>query len=275
MAHTSDDSRSGTFQVGYEPFQLDLDSQLGNVDIAVVPKSDEIHWTVRGASPAAEKVEVSFDGDVLRVSTGHLQKLTFLDYIVKTISSNDSVDIELTLPQNLRNAVLRLEMGNLRIHGATFGPATISSGKGNVEIESFADAELAVAAGFTRVPSGGTAGSVKTGVGNISVGMGSGVRLESGMGNVRVDHLVGDARLKTGTGDVLVREISWGNLEANAGVGEIKIGVPRGTAALLDCSSGLGEVKSELRENAAPEPDAPHAEIRCKSGVGGVSIRYA
>lgn len=275
MTQASDGFRSGSFPAGFQPFELDLDSQLGNVDIAVAPEADEIRWSLQGNAYATEKVEVSFDGDILRVSTGHQQKFNFLDYIVKTISNNDSVDIQLVLPQNLRNATIQLEMGNLRIHGATFGPATISSGKGNVEIESFADAEMAVAAGFRRVPSGGTAGSVKTGVGNIFVGVGSGVRLESGVGNVQVDHLIGDARLKTGTGDVIVRTMAWGQLQANSGVGEIKIGVPRGTAALLDCSSGLGEVKSELQEDAAPDPEAPHAEIRCKSGVGGVSIRYA
>ena len=275
MENQTNGARSGFYPVGYEPFELEIESQLGDVDIAVVPESDEIHWSLRGSEAATEKVEISFEGSVLRVSSGQRRKLNMLGYIVNSLSSNDSVDIRLTLPQNLKNATVRIEMGNLRIHGATFGPATISSGKGNVEIESFADAEMAVAAGFTRVPSGGRAGSVKTGLGNVFIGVGSGARLESGVGNVQVDHLIGDAWMKAGTGDIIVKKMAWGELEANAGVGDVKIGVPRGTAALLDCTSGLGEVKSELRGGGEPEPDAPHVEIRGKSGVGNVSIRYA
>ncbi|MFT0848320.1 DUF4097 family beta strand repeat-containing protein [Actinomycetaceae bacterium L2_0104] len=275
MENQTNGARSGSYPVGYEPFELELESQLGDVDIVVVPESDEIRWSLEGSDAAAAKVEVSFEGNVLRVCSGQRRKLNVLGYIVNSLSSNDSVDIRLTLPQNLKNATIKIEMGDLRIHGAAFGPATISSGKGNVEIESFANAEMALAAGFTRVPSGGEAGSVKTGLGHVFIGVGSGARLESGVGNVQVDHLIGDAWMKAGTGDIIVKKMAWGELDANAGVGDVKIGVPRGTAALLDCTSGLGEVKSELRGGGEPEPDAPHVAIRGKSGVGNVSIRYA
>ena len=267
-------TRSESFMVGHEPYALDIDNTLGNVDITVVPGLDEIRWELKGEQRNVDGAEVSFDGDTFRVSTGQ-HRSSILGRLVRTISIDDGVDVRLELPEKMRNAVLKLDMGNLRIRGGAFGPASIVTGKGNVDIEDFTGLENPEGFGAHRVSSRAVMGSIKTGMGNISVGIAAGVILETGAGNIEVDHLIDGGKMEVGTGNVVVEKMSCGKLDASSGLGNIDVGIPYGTPALLDCSSGLGKVRSELQGGSEPEPDAPYVEVHGETGVGNVSIRYA
>ncbi len=266
-------TRSERFAVGQEPYALNIDNPLGNVDITVVPGLDEIRWELKGEQRVIDGVEVSFDGDTFRVLTEH-HRFSILGRLVRTISSDDGVDVRLELPEKMRNAVLKLDMGNLRIRGGAFGPASITTGKGNVEIEDFTCSEN-LEFDSNLVSPRGVAGSIKTGMGNISVGIAAGVTLEAGAGNIEVDHLIDGGKVEVGTGNVVVEKLSFGKLDASSGLGNIDVGVPYGTPALLDCSSGLGKVRSELQGGGEPEPGAPYVEVHGETGMGNVSIRYA
>ena len=256
-------ARSGTFDTGGNPYVLELKNTIGNVDVVVDPDSTTIDWELFGTEEAANKIEVSFFDGVLKIIS-HEKKGNMGGRLWRSLKRTVGVNMVVRLPDNVTASTVEVSVGNLTVRGGSLGLAEITSSTGDVSVSYCAGSE------DVDCPS-----RIKSGIGDVFVGIGSRIQVDCGVGEASVESLHGDARVKVGTGEIKIKRFTGGSLTASAGVGDVEIRVPRGTAAYLDCSSGIGDVDSTLEITGEPDVDAPRVAIAAKTGVGDVTIAYA
>lgn len=167
-----------------------------------------------------------------------------------------AIEVSVQLPVGSRVAA-SCGMGTVRGNGP-LGHSQIKTGLGDIHVERAVSARLT------------------TGMGDIEIGHVDGqADLSTGSGDIRAGELHGPVLIKNANGDVRVGAVSRGSVDARTGFGRIDIGVPRGTAAWLDLGTGYGEVCNGLERSGPPAPGEPSVQVRARSGYGDITINPA
>jgi DUF4097 and DUF4098 domain-containing protein YvlB len=115
-----------------------------------------------------------------------------------------------------------------------------------------------------------------TGGGNVSIGeIGGALHCTTGAGHINVRKVQGKATCETQGGDISIHH-AGGAVEANTGGGGVRVGTAGGP---VSATSGGGEIVVEkaggavtIKNMAGPVQVASAAGVRCESASGGVSL---
>lgn len=205
-----------------------------------------------------------------------------------------SSGVDATVHVPLHSAVhVKSTSADVDLLGA-LGDVHVSTGSGDVRVDSAADLTIRTGSGDVTVDSVAGRCDAKSASADVSIGTvaGDGDVL-SGSGDVEIDMIAGRLAIKSGSGDVIVksggdsvdamtgsgdvelRRIDHGKVKAKTGSGDIAIGVASGTAAYLNILTVSGDVHSELDGAQAPSDGDLTAEINVMSGSGDVILQRA
>ena len=238
------------------PISLELDLVVADVRIEAGDRADTV-VEVRPSDPSKRDDAGAAERTRVENTAGRLLVRTPRGWrTYSPFGYGGAIEVRVELPAGSR-VVAKASMGAIRCTG-TVGDSQIKTGLGDINVERAAAARLT------------------TGMGDIEIGHVAGqADLNTGSGEIRAGELCGPAVLKNANGDVRVAAVAGGVVEARTGFGRIDIGVPDGTPAWLDLGTGFGEVRNGLDRSGPPAPGEASVEVRAKSGYGDITINRA
>jgi len=233
--------------------------------------------------PEADEVEISMDGDSLRI-IGPKRGSGFF-------GKDSDLDVEVTLPTDSNLAVKtgsadidvdgqvaesRLKTGSGDISCDTFsGAASVDTGSGDVEV-SEAHAELRVKSGSGDVSVGSCVRelSISTGSGDVEVGTANArTVVKTGSGDLQVATANADVSLSTGSGDLTIGAARRGRVSAKGASSDVRIGIPAGTPVWADINTVTGSVRSNIESVGAPQEGQDHIELEARTVSGDIVLK--
>ncbi|WAL69115.1 DUF4097 family beta strand repeat-containing protein [Amycolatopsis cynarae] len=162
--------------------------------------------------------------------------------------------------------------GTLRIQAPAknqyFGP----SGYLQVTIGLPAGSRIEVKAASVDLQADGRFGDVTVDSehGSIHVEETASARLTTAAGDISVDHLDGDAQIRTSKGDIRITEAVRGTVVLRTEAGEVEIGAATGVSASLDAGTSHGRIHNSLNNT---EGAAAQLTIHATTTVGDIVAR--
>jgi DUF4097 and DUF4098 domain-containing protein YvlB len=232
--------------------------------------------------PGADEVEVSFEGNDLRI-IGPSRSGGFF-------GREQDVDVEVTLPTDSSLAV-RTGSADITVDGQV-GDSRLKTGSGDVRCDTFSgaasaetgsgDVEVAEAHAELRVKSGSGDVSVGTCVKELNVSTGSGdveigtinarAVVKTGSGDLKVVTANADVSLSTGSGDLTVGSARRGRVSAKGASSDVRIGIPAGTPVWADLNTVTGKVRSNIESVGAPQEGQDHLELEARTVSGDIVL---
>ena len=272
------------------PVHLEVANGSGNVKVTAgaageVRVHGEIHtrqWGSDGDQSTVNQLRsnppVSQDGNLIRIGSSDRRL------------SHTSIDYTVEVPTDAE------------IHGSTgsgdvefdgiHGPATFSSGSGNITADSIAsdvqvktgsgDLELEEIQGQTLAESGSGNIKIHTAKGAVRVGTGSGdvvitqpgdnVIAETGSGDIEVENATADLRLQTGSGTIKVggNPGAMNYWDIHSGSGDVTLNVPQTASFRLYAHTGSGGINAQMP--VVMEGTAGKHELRARIGDGKARV---
>ncbi|XVX21496.1 DUF4097 family beta strand repeat-containing protein [Actinomycetota bacterium] len=195
---------------------------------------------------------------------------------------------QVALPASVSSLALEGPAGSIHIRAAA--PGETPSVKTRAEW-SFSKPTVTVDAGDRTTISGDCRGPAICGIDwDLVVPADTDVRVNGGVGDVRLTGLAGDAKVEMGTGEINVRESRANSLElqagvggivvrsdvpldslrVEAGVGDIDVTVPSGDSYRVDTAGGASESRVTV-----PQDSSSDRRITVRAGVGDIRISPA
>jgi len=119
-----------------------------------------------------------------------------------------------------------------------------------------------------------TAMVVKNSNGDIAIDAVTGdARLRTANGAISVDRTGAGVEAKTSNGSIRVGEVARGPVVLETAMGDLDIGIADGTAAWLDVHTTFGHVRNLLDAASGPESSDQTVEVRGHTSYGDITIR--
>ncbi|MFJ9694153.1 DUF4097 family beta strand repeat-containing protein [Kitasatospora sp. NPDC101183] len=253
-------------------------------------KSAEATVDVRPANPgreadvrAAELTQVDFSGGRLTV-TGPAQRTVFT-------SKKGSIEVEVELPAGSQVdvespvadivaegplGVLRAKTSMGRIQVDRAEAVRLRTGQGDVRVGVVTgNAEVS---GSGRIEIGTVGGrlTVKNSNGDTEIDeVGGELEANSSNGRIHVGAAGSDVDAKSANGHIRLGRVVRGHVTLQTSVGDLEVGIAEGTAAWLDVHSKFGGVRNELGPTEGPGDARETVEVRGRTQVGNVTVRRA
>ena len=188
----------------------------------------------------------------------------------------------------------RLSSAEVRLHVAAPEGSTLTSATGSADVStrgSLGDAELKTASGDLELERVANL-RVKAASGDVRVEHVDGdARVQIASGDLELAHVLGQAEVATASGDVRVGKagaglkvqtasgdqeigsVAEGPVELTSASGDVRVGIRRGSRVFLDVRSASGDVDSELEVGDDPGDDeGPLIELKVTTMSGDVSL---
>ncbi len=115
--------------------------------------------------------------------------------------------------------------------------------------------------------------TISTGSGNVELGTSGGpIQVKSGSGDLRVREPYDDLALSTASGELVVDQMARGVLHANNVSGDIRVGVRAGVPVWTDLRCVSGSVRSGLRGAGQPAEGQDFVELRARTVSGDIHL---
>lgn len=238
---------------------------------------------VRGLGSGEIRVRNSDDDSLSGTVTGdddqYLDQISLSEsdgqvHFVFPRNVDGSAELELLVPAGI---AFEAVTGSADVSAeVALGATRITTGSGDVSLDSVTDAQITTGSGDISVATiGGTAGQVRSGSGDISIGgTGAAVQAKSASGDLSVGELTGALRANTASGDINVGRTT-GSVESRSASGDINVAVADLLPAWLELSSVSGEVLIGLDASEKPADGDPYVSIRANTASGDISISRA
>jgi len=263
-----------------EPIGLTVEIGKGRVQIHATA-TDIATADVQG--PEAEEVEVTFEGNQLRI-IGPKHGGGFF-------GKDQDLDVEVTLPTDSQVAVktgsaditldgqvaeTRIKTGSGDVSCDRFsGAASIETGSGDVEVaEGLAELRVKSGSGDVSVGTCVKELNVSTGSGDVEVGTANArTVVKTGSGDLKVVTANHDVSLSTGSGDLTVGSARRGRVSAKGASSDVRIGIPAGTPVWADINTVTGKVRSDIESVGAPQEGQDHIELEARTVSGDIVLK--
>jgi hypothetical protein len=153
------------------------------------------------------------------------------------------------------------------------GDAELKTGSGDVELEWVGSLRAKAASGDVRVDHVDGDAGVQIASGDLELAhVGGYAEIASASGDVQVGEAAG-LKVQTASGDQEVGSIAEGPVELTSASGDVRVGIRRGSRVFLDVRSASGDVESELEVGDDPgDDDGPLVELKVTTMSGDVSL---
>ena len=115
---------------------------------------------------------------------------------------------------------------------------------------------------------------VKNSNGDITIDTVTGdLRLRTANGDISVERAGAGVEAKTANGSIRLGEVVHGSVVLETAMGDLEVGVAEGTAAWLQVNTGFGHVRNLLQDASQPGESDETVEVRGRTSYGDITIR--
>jgi DUF4097 and DUF4098 domain-containing protein YvlB len=232
---------------------------------------------------AAEQTRVEYSNEQLLVRAPKLRS-----WIPRSHGGSIDVTIELPAGSQLRATGqmtdfgaegrlgdVRIKTGMGQIALDAVDALSVKSGIGDVSVgRASGHAEVTVGSGDVRLRELATSAVVKNSNRDTWIGSAGGdLRINAANGSISVDLAQASVVAKSSNGDVRLGEVARGSVVLETALGDLEVGIPEGTPAWLDARATAGRVENTLEAASEPGASAETVEVRARTTAGNVLIR--
>jgi hypothetical protein len=268
------------------PITAAVDIILGDIRFTATDRTDTVVEIdpidpSRGLDVTAfEQVNVEFEAGRLRVwhpklRTAFTRKFGSVRVHVQLPTGSNvegnTADGEYVVQGEVGSCRLKNAIGDIKV--ARAAEVRVKTTAGRITVDRVHGKAEVSGSGDVRVNHVGGEATVKNLGGNTVIGEVDGdLRVNSANGPIAIDSAHAAVEAKTSVGDIRIGRIGTGPVELNTAAGKLEVDVPVGTAVELDAKSATGRVHNHVNVAGVPERTV---KVRARTAGGNITVKEA